>query len=52
MIETILTVLAIGISSICILATIAIGYVWFLFHYQVKAIRKERELESQHGEGN
>ena len=52
MIETILTVLAVGISVICFVSTIAVCYVWYMFHHQVKAIRKERELKSQHGEGN
>lgn len=52
MIETILTVLAVGVSIICIASTALVVYVWFLFHRQVKAIRKERELKSQHGEGN
>ena len=52
MIETILTVLVVGISVVCFVSTIAVGYVWFLFNYQVQAARKERELKSQHGEGN
>jgi protein-S-isoprenylcysteine O-methyltransferase Ste14 len=51
-IETILTVLAVGMTAICLFGTIVVCYVWFLFHYQVKAIRKERELKSHHGEGN
>ena len=52
MTETILTVLAVSISAIALFLTIAACYVWFLFHYQMKEIRKERELESQNGEGN
>ncbi len=52
MIETIVTVLAIGLSAICLFITIAVGYIWFLFVYQMKEIRKARELKSQHGEGN
>ena len=52
MIETIVTVLAIGVSIVCFLSTVAIAYVWYTFHHQMKAIRKERELKSQHGEGN
>jgi hypothetical protein len=52
MIETILTVLAAGISILALCSTIAVIYVWFLFHWQLKAISKQRELESHHGEGN
>jgi len=51
-IDTVLTVLAAGISILALCSTIAVLYVWYTFHCQVKAIRKERELESQHGEGN
>lgn len=52
MIETVLTVLAIGFISICLFGSMVICYVWFLFYWQVKAIRKERELKSHHGEGH
>jgi len=51
-IGTVLTVLAVGILVICLFGTIVVCYVWFLFHWQVKEIRKQRELESHHGEGN
>ncbi len=52
MIETVLTVLAVGVSAICLFVVLSIGYVWILFREQMKEIRKEIELKSHHGEGN
>jgi len=52
MMETIFTVVAIGLSFIFVFVLIIVCYVWYLFVYQMKAISKKRYLESQHGEGN
>ena len=52
MMESILTIVAIGFSFIFVFVFIIVCYVWYLFKYQMKAISKERYLKSQHGEGN